>query len=106
MAEFCAYESHGGLCRKTGTYCNLGSCPYEELKEFALVVHGKWEEADSYTLKDGGLLRAPGGALRCSVCANAFDKKLLWKENFCPNCGARMDSAEMKEQTKEDNNNG
>ena len=32
MAEFCVHERHGGICEKTGTYCNLGACPYEDLQ--------------------------------------------------------------------------
>lgn len=39
MSEFCKNERHGGICVKTGTYCNLGACPYEQLEQFAPVVH-------------------------------------------------------------------
>ena len=42
MSEFCKNERHGGICVKTSTYCNLGVCPYEQLEQFALVVHGRW----------------------------------------------------------------
>lgn len=38
MAEFCVHERHGGICEKTGTYCNLGACPYEDLQKFAPVA--------------------------------------------------------------------
>lgn len=40
MAEFCIHEKHGGMCEKTDTYCNLGACPYEDLKEYAPVKRG------------------------------------------------------------------
>lgn len=90
MAKFCVYEKQGGLCQKTGTYCNL-SCPYKEIKEFAPVVYGTWEEVDSCELTGDEILKFPKGALRCSACAHAFAKTLLWERNFCPNCGARMD---------------
>ena len=55
------------------------------------VVHGKWEECD-WVEYDGHVAcsRYPKGALRCSECHNAFKKELLWKNNFCPNCGADM----------------
>lgn len=38
MSELCKDERHGGICVKTGTYCNLGACPYEQLEEFVPVV--------------------------------------------------------------------
>ena len=38
MGEFCTHERHGGFCEKTDTYCNLGACPYEDMKEYAPVV--------------------------------------------------------------------
>ena len=28
---------------------------------------------------------------RCSQCACVFKKELLWKRNYCPSCGAKMD---------------
>ncbi len=46
MAEFCTHERDGGFCKKIDTYCNLGACPYEDMKEYAPVVHGRWEECD------------------------------------------------------------
>ena len=50
MAKFCVHERHGGICEKTGTYCNLGACPYEDLKEFVPLVHGLWKH-DHYRSK-------------------------------------------------------
>lgn len=57
----------------------------------APVVHGEWEECD-WVEYDGHVacVRYPKGALRCSECYNAFKKDLLWKNNFCPNCGSDM----------------
>ena len=44
MNEFCVHERHGGICEKTGTYCNLGACPYEDLQKFEnLVTRCVWE---------------------------------------------------------------
>lgn len=56
------------------------------------VRHGRWEECD-YVKYDGHgeCIHYPKAALRCSCCCNAFKKELLWKRNYCPNCGARMD---------------
>lgn len=88
--KFCTHETHGGICERTETFCNP-ACPYEEIKELAPVVHGRWEEMDLCDLAGDEIMRLPKGAVRCSACANAFEKSLLWKKNFCPNCGARMD---------------
>lgn len=61
--------------------------------DVAPVVYGRWEEADWIELEGGGneLVRTPNAALRCSNCRNCFKKELLWKDAFCPNCGAVMD---------------
>ena len=59
------------------------------------VRYGWWEEADWIELDDRGfeLIRTPKSAWRCSECCNCFKKELLWKNNYCPNCGAKMDGA-------------
>ena len=61
--------------------------------DVAPVVHGRWEEADWVELDDSGaeFIRTPKAALRCSHCKIAFKKELLWRNKYCPNCGARMD---------------
>lgn len=80
MSEFCKYERHGGICVKTGTYCNLGVCPYEQLEQFAQVVHGWWNADET-----------------CSLCGEKSTEGLdatkwnYWLPNYCPNCGAKMD---------------
>ena len=60
------------------------------------VVHGRWEEADLVELQGttSETMRIPNAGLRCSACAHAFDKRLLWKDNYCPNCGAKMDGGD------------
>lgn len=40
-------------------------------------------------------MRTPNMGLRCSACAHVFDKRLLWKDNYCPNCGAKMKGADI-----------
>ena len=54
-----------------------------------------WEEADwrEYDAQSGETIRFPKAAIVCSDCRNAFKKDALWKRNFCPNCGAKMDGA-------------
>ena len=57
------------------------------------VVHGRWDEVDLVELESGGneLIRTPNAGLRCSNCRNCCKTELLWKNNYCPNCGAKMD---------------
>lgn len=45
MAEFCIYEKHGGICNLTGSYCNLGPCPNEEIEEFVPVHYARGENS-------------------------------------------------------------
>ena len=89
MAEFCIHEKHGGICGKTGTYCNLGACPDEDLKEYAPVKRGRW----IYNIESGECV--------CSACgenALSFRKDTLYGvdlyetclTDYCPNCGADM----------------
>ena len=76
MAEFCIHEKHGGICEKTDTYCNIGACPYEDLKEYAPVRHGRW-------------IASHNEFYACSICK--YPVYAGWNQtNYCPNCGARM----------------
>jgi PHP family Zn ribbon phosphoesterase len=55
------------------------------------VVKAEWEECDWVAYDwSGECVRYPRKAMKCSNCSNAFKKELLWKHNFCPNCGADM----------------
>ena len=93
MAEFCIHEKHGGICGKTGTYCNLGACPDEDLKEYAPVKRGRW-------------IKESDGGTRCSVCNKRVrDVTGGWDEPgdlsdmpYCPKCGARMDEEAQNER--------
>lgn len=59
------------------------------------VVHARWIECDYKQLDSHGeVLTYHNAALGCSNCRNAFKKELLWRDNFCPNCGAQMDRRE------------
>lgn len=81
--KFCVHEKHGGGCDLTEGYCNLGVCQYEELKEFAPVVPGRWVPTESPFMNE---------CEDCSVCGY----RTVWghRYNYCPNCNAKMDGAE------------
>lgn len=58
----------------------------------SLRPQGKWFECD-YVEYDGHseCIHYPKAALGCTNCRNVFKKELLWKRNYCPNCGAKME---------------
>ena len=66
---------------------------YMDAADVAPVRYARWEEADwgEPDCHGLGIIRTPKAALRCSDCKNCFKKELLWKDNYCPNCGGRMD---------------
>ena len=81
MAEFCIYEKHGGICNLTGSYCNLGPCPNEEIEEFVSVHHARWKfEVGMNFYKERN----------CPVCKKRIESN-FW--SYCPNCGAKMDES-------------
>ena len=55
------------------------------------VRNGRWEECDWVDVDEHGFgtRRTFKAGLRCSQCACVFKKELLWKRNWCPNCGAK-----------------
>lgn len=61
--------------------------------DVAEVVHGRWEETGwrEYDAQSGATICYPKLAVVCTNCRCAFKKEVLWKRNFCPNCGAKMD---------------
>jgi hypothetical protein len=64
----------------------------EPTLDYAPVVHGEWIECDwvEYDNHDE-CVHYPKQGLKCTACFNVFKKQLLWKRNYCPNCGAKMD---------------
>ena len=57
------------------------------------VVHARWIETKipANTTEHGGVGQDKKNGWLCSNCRCAFDAKLLWCKNYCPNCGAKMD---------------
>lgn len=56
------------------------------------VRHGRREECDYVEpcIHGFGTIRHANAGLKCTNCVNVFKKELLWKDNYCPNCGAKM----------------
>lgn len=77
MAEFCMHEKHSGICNLTGSYCNLGPCPNEDIEEFAPIHHARWE-------------RTADGAVLCTACKRKMNSS-QYGYAFCSLCGAKMD---------------
>lgn len=66
--------------------------------DVAEVVPAQWEESDwrEYDAQSCETIRYPKAAIVCTNCRCAFKKDALWKRNFCPSCGAKMDGGKRK----------
>lgn len=86
------YDGTCHNCRMTDTIADFPAADVAEVR------HGRWEEVDWIEFDVHGLeaTRIPKAGLRCSRCSNVFKKELLWKDNYCPNCGACMDKEDEK----------
>jgi len=72
-------------------HCRCGSCQYDDMMRDAEsfcsadvqpVRHGRWKHGDMPTY----------GGFKCSLCKK---NTIVYKPNYCPNCGARMDLKEV-----------
>ena len=94
---YCAgCNSYNGVrCRACGTGDAIDIIDDFPAADVAPVRHGRWEECH-WVEQDGpySLVAYPKAAFRCSGCKYVFKKELLWRNNYCPNCGARMDIEE------------
>ena len=66
--------------------------------DVAPVVHAKWENCDwvEPDYHGCGTIRIPNAGTKCTNCVHVFKKDLLWVDNYCPCCGAKMDLKEDK----------
>ena len=63
--------------------------------DVAPVRHGRWVNEQMIV---GGF--AETWACDCSVCGRT-QREPLWKPNYCPNCGAKMEKMDLKEEQHE-----
>lgn len=90
MAKFCVHEQHGGICEKTGGYCNLGACPYEDLREFAEVRHAKWI-SEEHEDRVSPTMTHKYTWYYCSECGRRLVGYSKTSDAPYCHCGARMD---------------
>ena len=64
--------------------------------DVAPVRHGRWVNEQMIV---GGF--AETWACDCSVCGRT-QREPLWKPNYCPNCGAKMDLEEEQHELRRD----
>ena len=58
------------------------------------VVHGEWEERETFHNADDNPIIEEWQSARCSVCNKYHTTPYMYyfsDYNFCPNCGAKMD---------------
>ena len=89
-------DHNGCLCRACWVDDMLDEVECFQPADVTPVRHGRWEEADwvEPDCHGFGTIRTPKAALRCSNCKNCFKKELLWEDNYCPNCGAKMNGGD------------
>ena len=78
------------LTRLERAYAEIREMPAADVAE---VVFARWEETGwrEYDAQSGVTICYPKLAIVCTNCRCAFKKDALWRRNFCPNCGAKMD---------------
>lgn len=83
----------GDWCRDCVITCVLKMVRDAPAADVEPVRNGRWEECDWVDVDEHGFgtRRTFKAGLRCSQCACVFKKELLWKRNWCPNCGAKME---------------
>lgn len=96
MPEYIDREKYcAEVCRCNKEKCDKSKCPVwnAPAADVAPVVHAKWENCDWVEpyYHGCGTIRIPNAGMKCTNCVHVFKKDLLWKDNYCPNCGAKMD---------------
>lgn len=96
MPEYIDREKYcAEVCRCNKEKCDKSKCPVwnAPAADVAPVVHAKWENCDWVEpyYHGCGTIRISNAGMKCTNCVHVFKKDLLWKDNYCPNCGAKMD---------------
>ena len=83
---------HCNICEKLRPieWCLDKTCSqFKNKADVVEVKHGYWIE-NNYRHFDGfETVVYPNEALKCSECNHNFKKELLWRKNYCPECGAK-----------------
>lgn len=92
VTEWCVDEAGFGASFRVVHEEDINKAPTIDFE--SLRPQGGWNECDWVEYDGHGeCIHHPKAGLRCSNCCNAFKKELLWKDNYCPNCGAKMKGA-------------
>lgn len=99
MPEYIDREKYcAEVCRCNKEKCDKSKCPVwnAPAADVAPVVHAKWENCDWVEPDYHGCstIRIPNAGVKCTNCVHVFKKDLLWVDNYCPCCGAKMDLEE------------
>lgn len=85
--KICKHNTNGiGYCDILSGYCVEGPCSYEEVVEYAPVVHGRWIEKTATV----------GKYFECSHCGAHENKHTAIKGYYCWRCGAKMERVNDK----------
>lgn len=90
IARLTKWEVTNRLTTMTDAKREIAEMPAADV---APVVHGEWEAVDwrEYDANSCEVICYPKDGIACTHCRYVFKKDALWKKNFCPNCGAKMD---------------
>lgn len=99
MPEYIDREKYcAEVCRCNKEKCDKSKCPVwnAPAADVAPAVHAKWENCDwvEPDYHGCGTIRIPNAGMKCKNCVHVFKKDLLWVDNYCPCCGAKMDLEE------------
>ena len=92
--NYCDWCDHTDLCKSCETYDCIATIEQQVPAVDAVpVVHAHWIETTipANTTGYGGVGQEKKEGILCSECRCAFDISLLWANDYCPHCGAKMD---------------